>query len=167
METIVNANIKILGIDIKMELIDFSMEVVPNKHGYAKVKIRIIDGGNGSKILKDCLNKIITIKSDAAGNEGIIFKGYISDCFVNKTQTDEIVEFELITTTVELDKKRINKSYQKVSDTYEEVIKDVLAEEMGAYEAEDKASLGKSIKKPIMGLCLMSYIHSQTGNCLM
>ncbi|MBQ2982940.1 MAG: hypothetical protein IJD58_12625 [Lachnospiraceae bacterium] len=150
MEAIVNGNIKILGINTEMELIDFSMEVVPNKHGYAKVKIRILDGGNGREILNDCLNKIITIKSDAADNEGIIFKGYISDCFVTKTQIDEIVEFELITTTVELDKKRMNKSYQKISDTYEDVIKDTLSEDSGVYETEDKVLLNKGIKKPII-----------------
>ena len=150
MEIIVNANIKILGINTKMELIDFAMEVVPNNHGYAKVKIRILDGGDGKSVLKDCLNKIITIKSDAAGNDGTIFKGYISDCFVTKTQTDEIVEFELITTTIELDKKRINKSYQKISDTYGDVIKDALSEESGVCETEDKALLNKKIEKPII-----------------
>ena len=63
MEAIVNGNIKILGINTEMELIDFSMEVVPNKHGYAKVKIRILDGGNGREILNNYLNKIGMVRS--------------------------------------------------------------------------------------------------------
>ena len=150
MESIINANISISGITEKNELMDFSMDVVPNKHGRAELKLRILDGGNSANILKMPPEKIITITSEQAGNSGVLFKGYISDCFVNKVKGDEIVNISLISTTIDMDKEKKSQSYQKQSEQYSNIIKDVLSSVSGVCEIGDNEIKSGVVEKPLI-----------------
>ena len=52
MEAIVNSSLSVLGIDEKNEILDFSMNVMTGRHGYAVLKLRMRDTGKGVNILK-------------------------------------------------------------------------------------------------------------------
>ena len=150
MEAIVNSSLSVLGIDEKNEILDFSMNVMTGRHGYAVLKLRMRDTGKGVNILKMSSRKIIEIKSNQTGNSGVIFKGYISDCEVNKTQSDEQVNITLISTTIDMDKKRKNKSYQKEGDRYLDIIKDTLSSVSGVCDIGDNELKSDTLKKPII-----------------
>lgn len=95
--------IDIDGITEKYLLLDLKLNIEPNDHGHAELLIRMVDEGRGENLLKSMENKMITIKSKAKDNTGILFKGYMESCTVRPQIDGETVEIGLVTATVKAD----------------------------------------------------------------
>ncbi|MBD5135767.1 MAG: hypothetical protein HDT39_07380 [Lachnospiraceae bacterium] len=150
MASITNDCIKIEGITEKHLLLDLKMKIEPNDHGHAELLIRMVDEGRGENLLKNMENKMVTIKSTAKDNTGILFKGYMERCTVRPQLDGETVEIGLVTATIKADKERKSLSFQKKEMKYEEIIKKTASECSGVCSHMDDKIKSEQIKKPVI-----------------
>ncbi|MBD5135752.1 MAG: TNT domain-containing protein [Lachnospiraceae bacterium] len=142
--------IDIDGITEKYLLLDLKLNIEPNDHGHAELLIRMVDEGRGENLLKSMENKMITIKSKAKDNTGILFKGYMESCMVRPQIDGETVEIGLVTATVKADDKLKSCSFQKEKMKYSEIIDMTAAECKGVCRYYDSGIKSKTILKPVI-----------------
>lgn len=150
MASITNDCINIEGITEKYLLLDLKINIEPNDHGRAELLIRMVDEGRGENLLKSMENKLVTIKSTAKDNTGILFKGYIERCTVRPQLDGETVEIGLITATVKADEKLKSCSFQKEKMKYTEIMDITAAECEGVCNYYDTDIKSETIEKPVI-----------------
>ena len=148
MAAITNDCLKIDGISEKYLIVEFNMKNQPNEHGHAAIRIRMYGDGKGKNLLKSLESKIVTVKSTAEENSGVIFKGYIQSCSVSPQIDGELVDICLITTTIKADNCYKNCSFQKKTLKYSEVVSNTMRS--GVCNYIDSRMKNEQIEKPVI-----------------
>ena len=152
MASITHDCLKIEGINEKIEILDFSMVVEPNKHARCKVVFKYLKDIKPDKIDKSFENKLFKVKSSAKGNNGVLFAGYAERFFIHmESYLDEKNsymrgELHLVSTSIKLDLEQHSRSFQDKSFSYKDVISKV---KCVLLECIDEAGSTK-IEKPII-----------------
>ena len=150
MGIISNDSIKISGISEEFELRDLNIMVKPNEHGCARLSIRVKNDGKPENIIKNVEDKLITIKSSEDGNSGTLFKGYIAKCCINSRESSGVVNIELVSASIKLEEEVESESYQKIEDTYENVVKGAIKKASGVNSYYEAKYALITIDKPII-----------------
>ena len=93
---------------------------------------------------------MVSIHSSEKGNSGLLFKGYITECKINSRESSGIVYVELTSTSMELDKKYENESYQKKGESYKKIIETVASKSKGINSYCSGDLKKEKLEKPII-----------------
>ena len=119
------------GFDHPFQLLDFQMELKPNAHGWAKLKLRMTEELDVQRELPYNSKLTIAYKTNA-GLTGRLFCGILGR--VNMARKDQYYEIaiELTTASVMLDRHTKQTAYQDGAMRYSQVVNRILAETEGA-----------------------------------
>lgn len=137
------------GIGLK-ELYDLEILAEPNRHATAYIKGMLEEEIGTEEVEKLSENQMLIIKSKAADNTGILFKGYIRNAGVEEQNKYYTVEIEAVSSTILLDEEPKQRAYQDKSLTYGQLVEKVLepTTAMASYTAPEAKS--RTIEAPLI-----------------
>lgn len=127
MKTISYANIIVEGFTFK-RILSIYITHQPNQHGMA-----IVEGEVESDKARDFVNRVdektvVKITTDAEGQPRNLFCGSVKDASLKQENEYSVVTLKLNTMSILLDVKKHNKSFQKLDDNYNTIIRESIQE---------------------------------------
>lgn len=129
------------GIGLK-ELYQLEILAEPNRHAAAYLKGMLEEETGTEEVEKLAEKQMLVIKSRAADNTGVLFKGYIRKASVEEQNKYYTVEIEAVSATILLDEEPKQRAYQNKNLTYGQLVEKVLAPTTGmaSYTAPEAES---------------------------
>ena len=137
------------GIGLK-ELYDMEILAEPNRHATAYLKGMLEEGTGTEEVEKLAENQMLTIKSRAADNTGVLFKGYIRKAGVEEQNRYYTVEIEAVSSTILLDEEPKQRAYQDKNLTYGQLVGKVLEPTTGMASYTDPEAQSRTIEAPLI-----------------
>lgn len=125
MQTITYENIKVEGAPFQ-KILHLEIKHKSNEHGQA-----VVTGEADLATAQEYAGRVnqnttVTIKTSASGQPAVLFLGTVSNVSVQKQGAYARMTLKLSSTSILLDSKRNNKSFQRTSMSHEEVIQSAL-----------------------------------------
>lgn len=147
MQTITYENIKVEGAPIQ-RILHLEIKHKSNEHGQA-----VVIGEADIAAAQEYANRVngkstVTIKTSAKGQPAVLFVGSVSNAGIQKQGTYARITLKLSSTSIFLDSKRNNKSFQRTGMSYEEVIKSAI---------QGEADITMQVSDKPIGSIIMQY----------
>lgn len=132
------------------DLYELEILAEPNQHTTAYLRGMLEEGTGTEEIKKLTEKQMLVIKSKAAGNTGVLFKGYIRKAGVEEQNRYYTVEIEAISSTILLDEEPKQRAYQDKNLTYGQLVEKVLEPTMGMASYTAPEAECRTIKAPLI-----------------
>lgn len=137
------------GIGLK-DLYDLEILTQPNHHATAYLKGMLEEATGTEEVEKLAENQMLIIKSKAAHNTGVLFKGYIRKASVKEQNQYYTVEIEAVSTTILLDEEAKQRAYQNKDLTYGQLVEKVLAPTTGMASYTAPEAQSRTMEAPLI-----------------
>lgn len=132
------------------KIIDLYVMQKPNTHPVAKIKYLSKADVDMGKLQKKIAEKLLRIFLKSNQSEKTVFYGYIDEVEIEELETGErYVVLKLLSASIHADLQLKNRSFQKKTATYKEIVEDVL-QENGNVVVKWNAETNMEIGTPVM-----------------
>lgn len=147
MQTITYQNIKVEGAPIrKITRLEISNSI--NTYGRVQLSGEVELGVGASFVNRADESTFVTIRTTAAGQPSVLFKGVVESAGISKYADYAILNIELRATASRLNLRKEKRSFQNTGSTYEEIIEKAL---------KGKAKLRMNVSDKAVGRMVLQY----------
>ena len=122
-------DVKIDGVEF-LQLIQLEINHTVNEYAHARL-IVFVDEKKGKTFFEQANDNKIKISAKIDKKDTVLFQGYISNLTLRPTIDQTTLVIDMLDAACKLDRKRETKSFQKLTDKYEEVLKTAVKDSGG------------------------------------